>query len=55
MMFEEVRVPRFLWRLNSIYVTFTSYLPEMDAKKCFALRVKRPSSLPTVHNQTVIV
>ena len=39
MMIEEVHMPRSLSRLNSINSTFTSYLTEMDAKKCFAQQV----------------
>ena len=37
---------------NTIYITFTAYLTEMHQKICFALEIKRPSSLPTVRNQT---
>jgi len=32
---------------NTIYITFTDYLTEMNETKCFALQIKRPSSLPT--------
>jgi hypothetical protein len=36
----------------TIYITFTAYLTEMHETKCFALQIKRPSTLPTAHNQT---
>ena len=33
---------------NTIYITFTDYLTEMNETTCFALQIKRHSSLPTV-------
>jgi len=42
-------------KIKRIYVTFTSYLTEMRETTCFALQVKRPSSLPAVRNETDIV
>jgi len=39
---------------NTIYITFTDYLIEMHETTCFALQIKRPSSLPTIRNQTNI-
>jgi len=38
-----------------IYVTFSSYLTNMQETICLALQVKRSSSLPTVRDQTNIV
>jgi len=32
---------------NTVYNTFTAYLTEMHDTTCFALQIKRPSSLPT--------
>jgi hypothetical protein len=55
MMFEEAHMPLILWRQKTIYSTFTSYLTEMHANRCFARQVKRPSSLPTDPNQTDII
>jgi hypothetical protein len=37
---------------NTIYITFTAHLTEMHETKCFAIQIKRPSSLPTVSTQT---
>jgi len=50
-MIEEVHVPLTLRRWDIIYVTFTSYVTHMQETTCFALQVKRPSSLPTVRDQ----
>jgi len=55
MMFEEVHMLIILWRRKRIYITFTSYLTEILETTSFVLQVKRPSSLPTVRNQTDIV
>jgi len=33
---------------KKMYITFTAYLTEMHKMTCFALQIKRPSSLPTV-------
>jgi len=35
-------------KTNTIYITFTAYLAQMHEKTCFALQIKRHSSLPTV-------
>jgi hypothetical protein len=36
-----------LWKLRTFYIIYSSNLTEFHAKTCFALQVKRPSSLPT--------
>jgi len=41
-------------KTNTIYITFTAYLTQMHETTCFALQIKRTSSLPTVRNQTDI-
>ena len=37
---------------KKIDISITSYVTEMHETECFALQIKRPSSLPTVPNQT---
>jgi len=48
-------MPLTLRRQKTMYSTFTYYLKEMHANRCFALQVKGPSSLPTDPNQTDII
>jgi len=38
-----------------MYITLTSYFTDVQERTCLALQVKRPSSLPTVRDQTDIV